>query len=98
MKNFKIATNTRFTVDIDLYPRAYSVQKKRNGKIRITNVLDGSILFDNLRLDEILIDGNPIQNTQKLQDVVFNSSCYCDSEHEDEDYKIFDDSFDQTFE
>ena len=98
MKNFKIATNTRFTVDIDFYKRTYYVLQKSNGKIKISNVLNGSVLFDNLEPTEILIDGNPMISIKELQEVVYNQSCYCDPDNTDDDYKIFDKTFDKTFE
>ena len=98
MNNFKIVTNTRFTVDVDLWKRTYRVLEKRNGKIKILSILDGSVLFDDLIPSEILIDGLIMQNINELQDVVFNRSCICDPNKEDDDYNIFDDSFDKTFE
>ncbi|WP_374464161.1 hypothetical protein [Chryseobacterium sp.] len=98
MTNFKIITNTRFTANIDFYKRTYYVLKKSNGKVKISSVLNGSVLFDNLDPNEILIDGNPMMNIQELQDVVYNQSCYCDPENDDDNYKIFDKTFDKTFE
>ena len=39
-----------------------------------------------------------MMNIQELQDVVYNQSCYCDPENDDDNYKIFDKTFDKTFE
>lgn len=96
--NFKIVTNTKFSVGIDFHKRIYSVQEKKDGTIKITSSLDGSVLFDKLNASEIVIDNFPMQNISDLQNIVFNRSCICDPDKEDEDYKIFDDSFDKKFE
>lgn len=96
--NFKIVTNGRFTADIDFYKRTYYVLQKSNGLIKISNVLNGKILFDNLNPADITIDGIQMTRIDELQNVVYNKSCYCDPNNEDEDYKIFDKTFDKTFE
>jgi hypothetical protein len=88
--NFKIVTNSRFTADIDFYKRTYYVLQKSNGLIKISNVLSGKILFDNLNPADITIDGILMTHIDELQNVVYNN--------EDEDFKIFDKTFDKTFE
>ena len=98
MKNFKIVTNKRFTVDANFYRRSYTILKKSSGLIKITNVNNGKVLFDNLNPDDIYIDDVLMTNTKQLQDIVFNSNCYCDPDNEDNDYTIFDKTFDKTFE
>lgn len=98
MIDFKIATNTRFTVGIDFYKRIYYVLQKNNGLIKISNVLTGKTLFDNFNPEEISINGSPMISVNDLQNVVYNRSCYCDPDKDDEDYQIFDDSFPNEFE
>lgn len=95
--NFKIITNSKFAVDVDFYKRTYYVLQKSNGKIKISNVLNGKILFDNLNPADIKINGNPMIKIDELQSIVYNTSCYCDPDLTD-DYKIFDKTFDKTFE
>ncbi|CAA7195456.1 hypothetical protein [Chryseobacterium potabilaquae] len=97
MMNFKIINSRRFSIGVDLYKRMYYAQIKSNGLIRISHVLSGKILFENVDSDEILIDGNPMLSINELQQIIYNTSCDCDPEAEDE-FKIFDRTFDSTFE
>lgn len=97
MINFILVNNSRFTAGVDFYRRIYYVLQKSNGKIKISSVLNGSVLFDNLDPGEILINSSAMTNIKELQDVIYNSSCYCDPDSTD-DYKIFDKTFDKTFE
>jgi len=87
-----------FQAGINQYTRNYSATYKRNGKIKITSFLDGSILLDNLTANSILIGNEPFTNIEDLQKILFNKTCACDFSTEDEKNKIFDGSFDQTFE
>lgn len=95
--DFVIYTNTRFRVGIDIYPRMYQAVQKRNGLIRIRHIRSGFILFDNLSLSDIQVEGVPAQNLNDLQTILYNRSCEC-SDMPDEGVRIFDLSFDPTFE
>lgn len=96
--NFTIYTNTRFKAGVDIFNRLYYAILKANNKIKIINALDESILFDNLIPDQILIDGKKMQNIADLEVVIFNKHCVCPSELDDENMRIFDETFDKTFE
>ena len=96
--NFKITGKNTFQAGINTYTRNYSATYKRNGKIKITSFLDGSILLDNLTANSILIGNEPFTHIEDLQKILFNKTCTCDFNTEDEKIKIFDGSFDQTFE
>jgi len=96
--NFEILSNTRFKIGVDYYKRIYQVQKKRNGKIKIRNILTGEILFDNLEFNQVTINGQPLTNIDDLQNIIYNFSCICDHDLEDENFRIFDNTFDNTFE
>ena len=96
--NFKIFSNTRFSVGVDILLRRYQAVEKRNGLIKIRDISSGAILYDNLSLTSILIDGQRITNIAELQKVIFNVECFCDPEESDGDFKIFDLTFDHTFE
>lgn len=96
--NFEIFTNTRFKVDVDVFSRIYRVVVKTNGKIKLVNALDGSILKDNVNPNEITINQNKMENISELEVVVFNKQCECDSELDDSNMRIFDETFDPTFE
>ncbi|RMZ60077.1 hypothetical protein D1632_10840 [Chryseobacterium nematophagum] len=95
--NFKIINSRRFSVGVDVYKRMYYAQIKNNGLIRISHVLSGKVLFDNVDPDEILIDASLMLSINELQQIIYNTSCDCDSE-EEEEFKIFDRTFDNTFE
>lgn len=96
--NFTIFTNTRFKIGVDVFSRLYYVVLKSNNKIKLVNALDGSILKDNINLDEILIDGKKMTNISQLEAVVFNKNCDCNNDLEDINMRIFDETFDETFE
>lgn len=97
--NFESFSNQLFKVGFDYYQRTYSVLKKTNGFIRMINVMDGTVLFENLNPSDLTIDGAPVQNLEQLQNIVFNRSCFCDLENvTPEPFKYFDLSFDETFE
>jgi hypothetical protein len=104
MTNFTLIGAFTFKVDsARSYRRVYSVTLKRKAgqepTVRIKNVHTGSILFENLLLSEILIEGQPMQNLEQLRRIVYNFSCDCDGEEPPiDDNGIFDDTFDDTFE
>lgn len=89
---------THFKAGIDYLPRVYQVVSDKYGTVKLRNVLNGNELF-HMRPDEIIINGLP-SNIVQLQDLVFNSSCVCDGDEVDygDEFKIFDLSFDETFE
>lgn len=96
--NFESLTIQRFKVGVDIYKRIYQVAQKNNGKLRVYSVIDGAILFDNLNPNEVQIDGVKMRNIDQLQNIIFNKSCVCENEVDDMDHKIFDRTFDKTFE
>lgn len=96
--NFEVFTNTRFKAGIDVFSRIYYVVEKSNKKLKLVNALDGSILMDNLNPNEVLIHGKPMQHITELEAVVFNKNCHCDSDLDDSNMRIFDETFDPTFE
>lgn len=97
--NFETFSNKLFRIGFDYYQRTYSVLKKTNGLIRLNNVMNGEVLFENLNPSDIQIEGVPMVNLEQLQSVVFNRSCVCDLEDiVPTPFKYFDYSFDETFE
>jgi len=96
--NFSIANIRLFTIGIDFYHRIYTVIQKSNGLLKFTNALDGSIFLDNVNISIITIDGNPAENIKQIQEVIFNQECFCTEEELNDDFKIFDRTFDKTFE
>lgn len=97
--NFSIVSGKRFKLGIDLYFRVYQIILKRNGRYKIRNIKDGSLLLDDVLFSEIYVDGSPIQYLDQIEDVILNSNCDCyDDPPEPEHRKIFDRTFDPTFE
>lgn len=99
--NFEIVNIRSFKLGIDFYKRIYSVQKKRNGLLRLTNVFNGETLIDNLNPQTVLIENLPMLNIEQLQMVIMNQNCLCEDDGGDggnDDFKIFDRTFDRTFE
>lgn len=95
--NFIITGKGTFSAGINTYTRNYFASYKRNGKIKISNILTGLTLLDNLNIYTITINNQPFTNIENLQKVLYNRSCNCDNLAE-EKIKIFDGSFDETFE
>ena len=96
--NFETVSIQRFRVGIDFYYRTYTVREKKDGTIRIENNLNGATLFDNLNRSEIRVNGRPMNDIAALQAVVFNQKCNCKDEIDEMEHKIFDLTFDKTFE
>lgn len=96
--NFEIKSKQLFTAGINTYSRKFAVSYKRNGKLKIYNILTAEAIFDDLTEAEIKIDNQPFTNIEDLQKVLFNKSCVCDSVIDNNEFKIFDGSFDSTFE
>lgn len=99
--NFKIVNITSFSVGIDFYRRVFSVKQKRNGLLILKNILTGATLIDNLNPVIVTIDSKPMENIRQLQSVVWNPNCLCEDDGGDggnDDFKIFDRTFDRTFE
>lgn len=97
--NFSIVSSKRFSIGVDLYFRTYQIILKRNGKYKIRNIKDGSVLLNDVLFSELYIDGVPIQYISQIEDIILNSNCDCfDDPPEPEHRKIFDRTFDRTFE
>lgn len=96
--NFEIVNVRMFKIGVDFYSRIFSVKQKRNGLLILKNVLNGNILMDNLNPEIVLIENQPMQNIQQLQAVILNQQCLCDDDGGGDDFKIFDRTFDRTFE
>ena len=95
--DFSIYTNTRFKTGIDFYPRLYQTNVLRDGSVQIKHVRTGSVLAV-LDPNTITIEGQPMQSIADLQAVIYNLECDCDPAMDDSLLRIFDMSFDKTFE
>lgn len=107
--DFKIVNTTTFRVGIDYHRRSFVVKQHRDGTLNIHHVT-GAVLYEHLHPAEVSIDGTPIPyavvdgriilNLAPLQDVLYSRACICDhSGGEDpQESKIFDLSFDPSFE
>lgn len=96
--NFETFTIQRFKVGVDYYKRNYQVFVSKAEKITVKNVLDNSVLLKDAEPETILINGEPMIFVSDLQELVYNQRCVCDDEPDDGDWKIFDQTFDNTFE
>lgn len=96
--NFETFTIQRFKVGVDYYKRTYQVFVSKSGKITVKNVLNGSILLWMVEPETIQINGEPMIFISDLQELVYNQRCVCDDEMDDGTWKIFDQTFDNTFE
>lgn len=96
--NFEVATNSKFTVGIDFYGRQCIVKKTGDNLYQIINIKTKSVIFNDLLWSKIYIEGQPIQKLSDLENIIFNYSCICSDDLDDSYFKIFDESFDNTFE
>ena len=97
--DFKIISKNFFKFGIFQKRRVYAVRLKRSGLLKIVNIFDGALLADNLVLSDLTIDGTPILSINDLQDVLHSRSCLCGNDPEPViEIKIFDESFDPSFE
>lgn len=76
-------------------PRAYEARITRSNIIIIRHVISGSIIELGI-LSNILVDSLPA-TFEQIRQTVFNFSCLC-SDGEIPRFKIFDYTFDNTFE
>ena len=95
--NFEIIDWRTFSIDGVVYKRLFYA-RKRGDLISIVNVLSRKILIADINYDTITIDDEHIQNLNQLEAVLYNKSCVCEKEGEDNEFKIFDETFDNTFE
>ncbi|SHJ20171.1 hypothetical protein SAMN05443429_11222 [Cruoricaptor ignavus] len=98
--DFRIIDYKTFRVGIDYYARIYSARDLK-GLVTIDNILTGGVLFKNIPFDSITVNGEKINSINQLTDVLYNYNCVCEYRHEPgevDEMKIFDLSFDDTFE
>lgn len=96
--DFSIYNAKYFKVGIDYFVRVYRVYLKQNGMLRVSNMMTGALMFENLDPATVTLNGQPFI-FDNMQDIIFNRSCLCDESGELPDpFKIFDLSFDETFE
>ena len=97
--NFEVESIRIFRIDdADYKLRIYSVIQKTNGLLKFTNVLNGVVFLDNINPLIITINNEPMANLKELQEVVFNPKCVCTEDDDGAEFKIFDLTFDKTFE
>lgn len=89
---FELSSGSSSTV----LPRAYAAKMTREGKIIIKHVSTGAIVELGV-LSDILVEGLPA-TFEDIRKTVFNFSCVCLDDGENPDFKIFDYTFDSTFE
>lgn len=94
--DFRVLTTQRFEAGVDRLPRIMWVEEKKNGRIGIVSTVTGDTIFE-LHKQQITVDGQPY-TYEGLQKVVFNDDCVCAGIEDDSEYRIFDLSFDNTFE
>lgn len=99
--NFEILDHKRFKIDNNTFHRLYKIRIRPNGKITIYNAKDGSVLKDNIDLNSLKIQGVRLVNIEDLEKITFVSDCYSSptiTPTTPIKTKIFDRTFDNTFE
>lgn len=96
--NFEIVTNNIFKIDVDFHRRIFSVLKKTNGLLKFTNALTGFVFMDNVNPEMVFIKNVPLTSLKDLQEIILNQKCLCDDDGGGDEFKIFDRTFDRTFE
>jgi hypothetical protein len=77
-------------------PKAYDTRLTRSGSITLYHVITGAVIVLG-DLSDISINGNPA-TLEEIRQTVFNMSCTCSDNGETPKFKIFDYTFDNTFE
>ena len=97
--DFSIFSRTRFKAGVEIHHRLYSVYVQRDGRLKIQNIRTGEYLFKDLETASLTVNGQPY-NFEALQDVLYHRDCICDFPDGGggTESKIFDLSFDKTFE
>ena len=94
-----IFSKTLFKWGIDFKKRTFAAYEKKNGLIKITNIITGEILAEDLDINSLTSGGSALSGFEELQDIIFNKACLCSEDPEPEiPFKIFDLSFDTSFE
>lgn len=94
MVNLYSNDSKSFKLESTVLPRQYEV--KVRDIIILRNILTGHLIYLDF-LSNILIDG--IQATyESLRNLIYNFSCDCGTTGGTPDFKIFDYTFDNTFE
>lgn len=97
--DFSIFSRTRFKAGVEIHHRLYSVYVQRDGRLKIQNIRTGKYIFKNLDPATLTVAGDPY-DFEALQDVLYHRDCICDFPDGGggTESKIFDLSFDKTFE
>lgn len=90
--SFELSTGSSSAV----LPRAYEARLTRSNSIVIRHVITGNVIDLGL-LSNILVDSLPA-TFEDIRKTVFNLSCVCIDDGGSPDFKIFDYTFDNTFE
>lgn len=97
MINLILLNDRAFQLDGSVLPRQFQVIVTRENVLYIRNVNTGyRILLGSLF--NVTINGFPVPSMEELRELVYNFSCGCSGTGGDTEYKIFDITFDITFE
>ena len=96
MINLKLLNTLAFQLDSAILPRQFQATMNRSNKIILRNIRTGYRI--NLgTIDNVTIEGLPT-TFEAIRKLVYNFSCSCDGGDLPPKYKIFDITFDNTFE
>lgn len=96
--NFNVIDKKKFSVDGQQHLRRCFLVKKSNGLVDIRELGNQQNVFEDLSISEIQINGSPIESLSQLQNIIFYRTCMCRKASAENNKKIFDSTFDKTFE
>lgn len=85
-----------FRIEETILPRVFQVRTGYGGVIILRNIQTGNIIVLDT-IDNIKVDGISV-SVSTLEQIVYNYSCSCDIPEGNPNFKIFDYTFDTTFE
>jgi len=94
--DFRIFSISKFRVRAVMYPRTARIFKKRNGLYRLKN--NTGILLDDIPFADMRAEGLPISSITEIERIITNRDCICDFTPPPDIPRIFDMTFDLTFE
>lgn len=95
--DFSIFSRTRFKAGVEIHFRIFRLTVQRNGLLMIQNIKTGEIIFKDLDPVTVTVVGQPY-SFKAMEAVLYHKECICDVPDSGGDFKIFDLSFDYTFE
>lgn len=96
IQNFEVIDAKTFSINREVYPRSCFIHIKSDGNLSIINMINNSVIIDNISVFNILINNKEVSDLETLRRLIFNRICQCAEISKSNN--VFDQTFDETFE